>query len=165
MKRPCGARSSLVPEYLSTTDGDVLNYMDYGLQLGRRFRALKFWFTLRHLGAKAIRERLRDHIALAAAFAYWIADERDWEVLAPHPFSVVCFRFHPTGVDNAVELERLNAALLEAVNATGEMFISHTKIDGAYVSCAWPSATSARRVTTSLRAWSILRREASKVPA
>ena len=66
---------SLVPEYLTTTDGDVRNYMDYGIQLGRRFRALKLWFALRHLGAKAIRERLRGHIALAARFAAWI-DER-----------------------------------------------------------------------------------------
>jgi aromatic-L-amino-acid/L-tryptophan decarboxylase len=155
---------SLVPEYLATTDGDVLNYMDYGLQLGRRFRALKFWFTLRHLGAKAIRERLRDHIALAAQFASWIAQEGDWEVLAPHPFSVVCFRYHPRGIDDAAELERVNAALLEAANATGEMFISHTKIDGAY---ALRLAIGNIRTTHDdvAAAWSILRREASKVPA
>src|SRR5271169_588777 len=80
---------SLVPEYLSTTDGDVRNYMDYGLQLGRRFRALKFWFVLRHMGAAAIRERLREHIALAQAFATWVREDGEWDVLAPHPFSVV----------------------------------------------------------------------------
>jgi aromatic-L-amino-acid/L-tryptophan decarboxylase len=155
---------SLVPEYLATTDGDVVNYMDYGLQLGRRFRALKFWFTLRHLGAKAIRERLRDHIALAAEFASWAALEGDWEVLAPHPFSVVCFRFHPPGLDDAAELERVNAAVLEAVNATGEMFISHTKIDGVY---ALRLAIGNIRTTRDdvEAAWSILRRKASKVPA
>ena len=123
---------SLVPEYLSTTDGDVRNYMDYGIQLGRRFRALKLWFVLRHMGAKGIRARLREHIALAQRFAGWVRAEGGWDVTAPHPLSVVCFRYHPAGVDDESELERLNAALLEAVNATGEMFISHTKIEGVY---------------------------------
>ncbi|HVA27665.1 MAG TPA: aminotransferase class I/II-fold pyridoxal phosphate-dependent enzyme [Candidatus Baltobacteraceae bacterium] len=153
---------SLVPEYLTTTDGDVRNYMDYGLQLGRRFRALKLWFVLRHLGAKTIREKLRDHIALAQRFAQWVRDERDWEVLAPHPFSVVCFRFHPEGVDDERELERLNAELLEAVNATGEMFISHTKIDGSY---ALRLAIGNLRTTQAdvEAAWGILGETAAKV--
>ena len=71
---------SLVPEYLTTTDGDVVNYMDYGLQLGRRFRSLKLWFVLRHLGANGIRARLRAHIELAQIFAAWVEDEPDWEV-------------------------------------------------------------------------------------
>ena len=154
---------SLTPEYLSTTDGEVRNYMDYGLQLGRRFRALKFWFVLRHMGAKAIRERLRDHIALAQRFAAWVREAPEWEVLAPHPFSVVCFRFHPAGVSDDAELERVNAALLEGVNGTGEMFVSHTKIDGAY---ALRLAIGNLRTTHAdvEAAWNILRREASKVP-
>lgn len=124
---------SLVPEYLSTTDGDVRNYMDYGLQLGRRFRALKLWFTLRHLGAAQIRERLRGHIALAQRFATWVEADPAWEVMAPHPFSLVCFRYRPRGVNDEDALERLNAALLERVNASGEMFISHAALDGRYV--------------------------------
>jgi aromatic-L-amino-acid decarboxylase len=122
---------SLVPEYLTTTDGNVVNYMDYGLQLGRRFRALKLWFVLRHLGARGIRERLRGHIALAGEFASWVRAQPDWEVLAPHPFSVVCFRYAPAGRSEA-EIEALNARLLDAVNATGDLFLSHTKIDGTY---------------------------------
>lgn len=150
---------SLVPEYLSTTDGDVRNYMDYGLQLGRRFRALKLWFVLRHMGANGVRERLRSHIALAQEFASWVAAGSAWEVAAPHPLSVVCFRYYPRGVDDEARLESLNARLLEAVNATGEMFISHTKIDGKYV---------LRMAIGNLRtqhsdveaAWEILKREA-----
>ena len=122
---------TLVPEYLTTTDGDVRNYMDYGLQLGRRFRALKMWFVLRGLGAQGIRERLRAHVALAQEFAAWVRARTDWEVLAPHPLSVVCFRFRPPG-QSAAELDRLNARLLDAVNATGDIFISHTKTDGKY---------------------------------
>jgi aromatic-L-amino-acid decarboxylase len=124
---------SLVPEYLTTTDGNVRNYMDYGLQLGRRFRALKLWFVLRYYGAEGIRARLREHIELAQGFASWVRSEGDWEVMAPHPLSVVCFRLHPAGVDDEAKLEAMNAAVLEAVNASGEMFISHTKIDGRYV--------------------------------
>lgn len=154
----------LVPDYLSTTDGDVRNYMDYGLQLGRRFRALKLWFVLRHMGAEAMRKRLRDHIALAQQFASWIAQERDWEVLAPHPLSVVCFRYHPEDVHGEEDLEAINAALLERANATGEMFISHTKIGGRY---ALRLAIGNLRTTQSdvAAAWAILQREAAKVPA
>lgn len=123
---------SLVPEFiLNSGDVGVVNYMEYGLQLGRRFRALKLWFVLRHFGAEGIRQRLRDHIALAQEFAQWIQAEPHWEILAPHPLSVVCFRYAPPGLDEA-QLEALNAALLDAVNATGEVFLSHTKIDGRY---------------------------------
>src|SRR5580698_3541898 len=122
---------SLVPEYLSVPEADAVNYMDYGLQLGRRFRALKLWFVLRHFGAEGIRQRLRDHVALAQDFASWVRAAPDWEVLAPHPLSVVCFRYAPRGLDEAA-LERLNASILHAVNAGGEVFLSHTKIDGRY---------------------------------
>ncbi|MGA8326174.1 MAG: pyridoxal-dependent decarboxylase [Candidatus Cybelea sp.] len=122
---------SLVPEYLSVPEADAVNYMDYGLQLGRRFRALKLWFVLRHFGAEGIRQRLRGHVALAQEFASWVRAEPDWEVLAPHPLSVVCFRYAPRGLDEPT-LERLNASILHAVNAGGEVFVSHTKIDGRY---------------------------------
>jgi aromatic-L-amino-acid decarboxylase len=122
---------SLVPEYLTTPEADAVNYMDYGLQLGRRFRALKLWFVLRHFGAEGLRERLRGHIALAQELAKWVHAEPHWEILAPHPLSVVCFRYAPPGLDEA-QLEARNAAILGAVNATGEVFLSHTKIDGRY---------------------------------
>jgi len=122
---------SLVPEYLTTPEAGAVNYMDYGLQLGRRFRALKLWFVLRHFGAEGIREQLRRHIALAQEFASWVEAEAGWEVMAPHPLSVVCFRYAPLALDEAA-LERTNAEILRAVNATGEVFLSHTKIDGHY---------------------------------
>ncbi len=122
---------SLVPEYLTTPEAGVVNYMDYGLQLGRRFRALKLWFVLRHFGARGIRERLRGHIALAAEFASLVGAEPGWEVMAPHPLSVVCFRYAPPGVDEA-QRDALNAEILRAVNATGEVFLSHTRVDGRY---------------------------------
>jgi aromatic-L-amino-acid/L-tryptophan decarboxylase len=150
---------SLVPEYLTTTDGDVRNYMDYGIQLGRRFRALKLWFTLRHFGAKAIRERLRSHIALAQRFAQWVDETPEWETTAPHPLSLVCFRYHPSRIDDEAQLERINAELLDRVNATGEMFISHTKLDGRYVlRLAIGNLRTSREDVEA--AWGILRREA-----
>jgi len=122
---------ALVPEYLTTPEAGAVNYMDYGLQLGRRFRALKLWFVLRHFGAEGIRNRLRHHIALAQEFALWVDGEPDWEVMAPHPLSVVCFRYAPRGSDEP-QRDALNAEILRAVNATGEVFLSHTKVDGRY---------------------------------
>lgn len=122
---------SLVPEYLRSPEESVRNYMDYGLQLGRRFRALKLWFVLRYFGAEGLREHLRGHIALAQEFASWVQAAPGWEILAPHPFSVVCFRYAPAGRTQA-ELEALNASIMEAVNATGEAFISHTKLGERY---------------------------------
>ncbi|HEY1428509.1 MAG TPA: aminotransferase class I/II-fold pyridoxal phosphate-dependent enzyme [Candidatus Tumulicola sp.] len=120
---------SLVPEYLRTPETDVVNYMDYGLQLGRRFRSLKLWFVLRHLGVEGIRSLLRKHVALAQELAARIAASDDWELLAPHPLSVVCFRY--CGVPEA-ERDAANERILEAVNASGAGFISHTKLRGKY---------------------------------
>ena len=123
---------SLVPEYLSAPEAGVRNYMDYGLQLGRRFRALKLWFVLRHFGAEGIRSRLREHVALATRLAGWIAAEDGWEVLAPHPFSVVCFRHVPPGEPDSARIDEHNANVLTRVNEGGDIFISHTRVDGKY---------------------------------
>jgi aromatic-L-amino-acid/L-tryptophan decarboxylase len=150
---------SLVPEYL-TVHEDAVNYMDYGLQLGRRFRALKLWFVLRHFGAEGIRERLRDHIALAQEFAGWVEAEPDWEVLAPHPLSVVCFRYAPPDCDEE-ELERRNAQILRDVNATGEAFLSHTKIDGRFALRLAIGNLRTKREDVRF-AWRLLRSEAAQ---
>ena len=121
----------LVPEYLTTPEAGVVNYMDYGLQLGRRFRALKLWFVLRYFGARRHSSTAaRAHRACRGVRA-WVRAEPGWEVLAPHPFSVVCFRYAPPGTDEE-QRDALNAEIMHAVNATGEVFISHTKIDGRY---------------------------------
>jgi len=146
---------SLVPEYLRTPEESVRNYMDYGLQLGRRFRALKLWFVMRYFGAEELRERLREHIALAQELASWIAAEPDWEVLAPHPLSVVCFRYAPTAVAPEA-LDELNARIMDGANATGEIFLSHTKIQGRF---ALRIAIGNLRTTRDdvAKAWEILR--------
>ena len=125
---------SLTPEYLRTTEaGAVKNLMDTGVQLGRRFRALKLWIILRFFGAEGIRARLVEHIRLAQVFAGWVDADPDFERLAPAPFSVVCFRAKPRGREWLEgELEVLNQALLDAMNATGEVFLSHTKLNGRF---------------------------------
>ena len=124
---------SLVPEYLKTTDGEVNNYMDWGVQLGRRFRALKLWFIIRSFGVDGLADRLREHCRLAHEFASWIDAENTFERMAPVPFSVVCFRFHPRHISEESKLEQVNAQILDRVNATGEVFLSHTKLNRRYV--------------------------------
>ncbi len=148
---------ALVPEYLTTPEAAV-NYMDYGLQLGRRFRALKLWFVIRRLGAEGIRERLRAHIGLAQEFAEWVDAEPAWEVLAPHPLSVVCYRYAPPDTDDA-QRDALNERILHAANATGEIFISHTKIGGRYALRLAIGNLRTQRSDVE-QAWEILKREA-----
>ncbi len=125
---------SLTPEYLRTAEaGTVHNLMDTGVQLGRRFRALKLWMILRYFGAEGIRDRLSEHMRLARLFAGWVDADPDFERLAPVPFSVVCFRAKPRGQERSeAELETLNQRLLDAMNATGEVFLSHTKLSGRF---------------------------------
>lgn len=134
-KRPEALRSafSLVAEYLRTPDDDkVVNLMDYGVQLGRRFRSLKLWMVLRAFGAEGIAERLRHHCELAREFAGMVHFEGDWEISAPVPLSLVCFRYAPAGSDEDTR-NRWNAAILEHVNASGVALLSHTKLEDRYV--------------------------------
>ncbi|HWQ02280.1 MAG TPA: aminotransferase class V-fold PLP-dependent enzyme [Gaiellaceae bacterium] len=116
---------SLVPEFLRTTDEGALNLSEYGPALGRRFRSLKLWATLRCYGAEGLRARVREAIRLAELFEGWVRDEPGWELCAPRHFSLVCFR--KEGSDDE------NEAILERVNASGEIFISHTKLNDRYV--------------------------------
>ena len=123
---------SLVPEYLVTREqDDVVNYMDYGVQLGRRFRALKLWMIIRAFGTEGLADRLREHCALARQFAEWVSDDLDWELMAPVPFSLVCFRYAPSGVSEE-ERDRMNDEIMHAVNESGEVFLSHTKLNGRF---------------------------------
>jgi aromatic-L-amino-acid decarboxylase len=123
----------ILPEYLKTAEGDrVNNYRDWGIQLGRRFRALKLWFVIRSFGIQGLQDKVRHHIELARWLVRQIESSDNFELLAPVPVNLVCFRFHPRGVDNLETLNQLNERLLENVNATGKMYITHTKLGGAY---------------------------------
>tara|TARA_B100001123_G_scaffold331033_2_gene373213 strand:+ start:37661 stop:39088 length:1428 start_codon:yes stop_codon:yes gene_type:complete len=125
---------TLTPDYLDTPESEhVNNLMDTGVQLGRRFRALKLWAVLRYFGADGLRVRLEEHIRLAQLFSTWIDACDDFERLAPVPLSVVCFRANPTGFsDDDRALDQINAEILATVNASGQVFLSHTKINGNY---------------------------------
>jgi len=126
---------ALTPEYLRTREASaVKNLMDTGVQLGRRFRSLKLWMVLRSYGARAIREHVAEHIRLAQRFASWVDAHPDFERMAPVPLSVVCFRWNPArgaqGSPSDLELDAANEKLLDAVNRTGEVFLSHTRLGG-----------------------------------
>ncbi|MCU0722573.1 MAG: pyridoxal-dependent decarboxylase [Planctomycetes bacterium] len=125
---------SMSPEYLKTLyDPQVENLRDWGIPLGRRFRALKLWFVIRSFGAEGIREKVREHLALAQEFKGWVEGNPDFELLAPVPLSLVCFRFHPRGRDaKDPGLDALNEKLLAAVNASGRVHLTHTKLKGRF---------------------------------
>ncbi len=124
---------SINPEYLKTkTSGMVNDYRDWGIQLGRRFRALKLWFVIRNFGVEGIKEKIRFHIALAIELEKQISMDESFELLTPRTLNLVCFRFHPSEINNEAELNELNETLLHKVNATGKMFMTHTKLNGKY---------------------------------
>jgi aromatic-L-amino-acid decarboxylase len=121
---------SLVPEYLKTNE-TVTNQMDYGIQLGRRFRALKLWFVIRYFGQTGLIERIREHCRLAKMLASRIDESYDWELMAPQNFALVCFRATPEGFTED-ELDELNERVMNDINASGEAYLSHTKLNGKF---------------------------------
>ena len=157
------AAFSLVPEYLRTLDREtpVHDYNEYTPQLGRRFRALKLWMQLRWFGLEGIRRRIRWHLEMAAAVAAWVDADPDWELMAPVPFSTVCFRWRPAGRDlDEAALDTANAAIMDAVNRTGDVFLSHTRLDGRFtIRLSVGSIRTEQRHVD--RAWALLREAAA----
>ena len=123
------------PEYLRTAaDAEVVNFRDWGVQLGRRFRALKLWFVIRAYGVGGLQALVRHHVALARELADWIVASPDFELMAPVPLGLVCFRYHPALAGNdELRLDELNRALLARVNATRWFHLTHTRLGGRYV--------------------------------
>jgi aromatic-L-amino-acid decarboxylase len=143
------AAFSLVPEFLRTPDAeDALSLSEYGPALGRRFRSLKLWAILRCHGRQGLQRMIREHVRLAALFEDWVRDEPGWELCAPRHFSLVCFRRDGSDADNE--------AILERVNASGDIFISHTRLDGRYV---LRLAVGSERTSEAdvRRAWDVIR--------
>ncbi|HUK71152.1 MAG TPA: pyridoxal-dependent decarboxylase [Streptosporangiaceae bacterium] len=129
---PLLAALSILPEYLrntATESGQVVDYRDWQIPLGRRFRALKLWSVIRWYGAEGLRVHIRRHVESAAMFAAWIGDDDRFEVAAPHPLALVCFRLRlPELVPP--QQDAANMALMEQLNGSGELLLTHTKIDG-----------------------------------
>jgi aromatic-L-amino-acid decarboxylase len=160
---------SLVPEYLRTLDreGPIRDYNEYTPTLGRRFRALKLWMLLRYFGIEGLRRRISYHLELGERFTSWIDKAPAFERLAPVPFSTICFRYRPAALIGredepriAAELDRVNMALMDAINRTGQVFLSHTRLRGRF---------AIRVALANLRmgdadldmVWEIIRREAA----
>ncbi|HJT27267.1 MAG TPA: pyridoxal-dependent decarboxylase [Pyrinomonadaceae bacterium] len=117
---------SLVPEYLRTPEQEkVRSGSDYGIQLGRRFRALKLWMVMRYFGQEGLAARIREHCRLARLFASWVDESPDWELMAPVPLGLVCFR----ASRGAADLDNLNESIMHGVNATGRALLSHTRLN------------------------------------
>lgn len=152
-RRPVAFRDTfgLVPEYLQVTE-DVASLSEYTQVLGRRFRALKLWAVLRCYGRSGVQQRIREHVRLAELFERWVREEPGWEVVAPRHFSLVCFRLDAPS--------EANERLLERVNASGEVFLSHTKLGGRYVLRLAVGNFRTREDDVRL-AWEVLRREAA----
>ena len=146
---------SILPEYLrnaATESGAVIDYRDWQVPLGRRFRALKLWLVLRWYGLAGLRRVIREHVDLAREFAGWVRDDPDWELVLPPPLSLVCFR-HRAGDD-------FNARLLERVNAAGRVMLTHTRLAGRYVLRLSVGQARTTREDVAL-AWDELRRAAA----
>jgi len=124
---------SLSAEYLDTSRDEVTNYMDYGIQLGRRFRSLKPWFIIRYFGVEGLQNRIREHIRLTKMFAKWIEQSDNFELMAPANLGVVCFRACPQKITEGDHLDSLNKNLLSKINKTGKLFLSHTMLNNKFV--------------------------------
>lgn len=124
---------SILPEYLKTPEDKLVNnYRDWGIQLGRRFRALKLWFVIRNYGVEGLREKIRLHLRIGEWLAGQVQVEPDFELLAPVPLNLVCFRYHPVGMDSVEELNALNEQLLQRLNDSGRILLTQTKLSGNY---------------------------------
>jgi aromatic-L-amino-acid decarboxylase len=148
---------SILPEYLrnqATESGAVIDYRDWHIQLGRRFRSLKLWFVIRHYGIEGLRHHIRRHVQLAQGFADWVRNDDAFELAAPVPLNLVCFR-HKGG-------DAANQIIMDRLNRSGELFLTHTKLSGKFTLrlCVGQTSTEARHVQ---RAWTRIREEADKL--
>ncbi len=121
------------PEYLKTPEDErVKNYRDWGIQLGRRFRALKLWFVIREYGLEGLQQKIRCHLELAGDLKKVIENHEHFELLAPVTLNTLCFRYHPSNISDEIKLNQLNSKLLEMINRSGELFMTHTRLNDTF---------------------------------
>jgi len=150
----------ILPEYLKTrTRGKVNDYRDWGIPLGRRFRALKLWAVIRSYGVEGLQSAIREHLRLAKMLAGLIKAEKNFELMAPVPLNTVCFRYRPDGMSDS-EADSLNERINHALNDSGKIYLTHTKVNGRYVLRMVTAQTNVteRHVT---EAWNLIRECAS----
>lgn len=153
----------ILPEYLKTrTRGQVNDYRDWGVALGRRFRALKLWFVIRNFGVEGIRQKVRLHLELAQWLASEIRQSADFELLAPVDFSLVCFRYLPSGITDEASINEINEQLLQTLNAGGKLYMTHTKLNGKYTLRMVIAQTYVEKHHVE-NAWKLIRETAGKI--
>jgi aromatic-L-amino-acid/L-tryptophan decarboxylase len=146
----------ILPEYLKTrTRGQVNDYRDWGVPLGRRFRALKLWSVIRTYGIEGLQKKIREHISIASILSEMISKEKDFEILAPVVISVVCFRFNPSGCSEE-EKNVLNEKLNHALNDSGKIYLSHTVLNGKYTLRMVTAQTNVTREHVE-KAWNLIK--------
>jgi aromatic-L-amino-acid/L-tryptophan decarboxylase len=151
----------ILPEYLKTKEGGAVNnYRDWGIQLGRRFRALKLWFVIRTFGVKGLQEKIKNHLDWAGEFAGRVDNDPDFELLAPAPLATVCFRFNPQIADEE-KLNSINRQLLDEINNTGDVFLTHTLLDGKFAIRFVVGQTRTEKQHID-KAWAIIKTAAQK---
>jgi aromatic-L-amino-acid decarboxylase len=154
----------IVPEYLRTgQQGKVNDYCDWGIPLGRRFRALKLWFVIRSYGVDGLREKISYHIYLANKLANKVMISDDFELLAPVSLNLVCFRYHPQGIDSKDKLNEINEDLLNRINQTGKIYLTHTKLKGKYT-LRMVTANTHLELHHIEYAWKIITQAANRMP-
>jgi aromatic-L-amino-acid/L-tryptophan decarboxylase len=148
---------SILPEYLrnqATESGAVIDYRDWHIQLGRRFRSLKLWFVIRHYGIEGLQHHIREHVRLAQEFANWLRKDERFELAAPAKLNLVCFRLRAG--------DQANQAIMDRLNSSGDLYLTHTKLNGKVTLrlCVGQTNTEARHVE---RAWQRIQQEAEKL--
>ncbi|RMG31830.1 MAG: aminotransferase class I/II-fold pyridoxal phosphate-dependent enzyme [Bacteroidetes bacterium] len=153
----------ILPEYLKTqADAQVNNYRDWGIALGRRFRALKLWFVIRSFGLQGLQQRLRNHLQWARNQQQRIQAHPHFEIMAPMPLNLLCFRFHPPEVQDIAQLNALNEQLLHLLNDSGQAYFTHTKLNGNYV-IRWVMGQTYLEERHVLQAWELLQQKAAEL--
>ena len=154
----------ILPEYLKTrTRGKVNDYRDWGIPLGRRFRALKLWAVIRTYGVEGLQAAIREHLRLAKMLAGLIEAEKDFELMAPVPLNTVCFRYRPDGMSDS-EADSLNERINHALNDSGKIYLTHTKVHGRYVMRMVTAQTNVTEHHVT-EAWNLIRECASALSA
>lgn len=160
-RRSLVAALSITPEFLrnaASESGAVIDYRDWQVPLGRRFRALKLWLVIRHYGVEGLRAYIREHVRLAALFESWVREDDRFEIGAPRTVNLVCFRLRGEGA----ETDRRSKALLDAINASGRAYLTHTTLGGRYtLRMAIGAATTTERHVR--ETWSLIRELAAEV--
>jgi len=153
---------SILPEYLrnqATESGAVIDYRDWHIQLGRRFRALKLWFVIRHYGIEGLQHHIREHVRLAQQFVAWVREDERFELAAPAQLNLVCFRLR-AGIHS--NQDQANQLLMDRLNSSGDLYLTHTKLDGKLTLrfCVGQTHTQARHVE---RAWQRIQQETGRL--